>query len=36
MNENSFYIIGLSYKNKEAIKHFITIATGLDSQILGD
>ncbi len=31
-----FAKVSYVYKNREAAKHFITIATGLDSQILGD
>ncbi len=33
---DEFSKVSYVYKNKEAVKHFITIATGLDSQILGD
>ncbi|MCF6222180.1 MAG: glutamyl-tRNA reductase [Flavobacteriaceae bacterium] len=33
---DEFSKVSFVYKNKEAVKHFITIATGLDSQILGD
>lgn len=31
-----FAKVSYVYKSKEAVEHFITIATGLDSQILGD
>ena len=33
---DEFAKVSYVYKNKEAVEHFITIATGLDSQILGD
>lgn len=33
---DEFSKVSFVYKNKEAVRHFITIATGLDSQILGD
>lgn len=33
---DEFAKVSFVYKNKEAINHFIRIATGLDSQILGD
>ncbi len=31
-----FQEVGFVYKNQEAINHLFRVATGLDSQILGD
>ena len=35
-NVESFQQVGFVYKNQEAITHLFRVATGLDSQILGD